>query len=160
MNRSFASKAATANTKSDTPTINTGQNGEWFERRPGKRFRICTSAAQTNGAYSVVEIVAEHGYGTPVHIHENEAEHFVVVEGTASMLNGDQALEATAGEIFIAKGESASPRNTRIRTISAEGALERGRNRMAANPRVEQPQCQNPNSAALTARTIFKKTHI
>jgi mannose-6-phosphate isomerase-like protein (cupin superfamily) len=53
----------------------------------------------------VVEIVAEHGYGTPVHIHENEDEHFVVVEGTADMVNGDQAFEATAGAaISLRKG--------------------------------------------------------
>jgi mannose-6-phosphate isomerase-like protein (cupin superfamily) len=105
MNRLFAGKAASANTKPDTHTINPGQNDEWFESRPGERFRICTSAAQTNGAYSVVEIVAEHGYGTPVHIHENEDEHFVVVEGTASMVNGDQAFEATAGAaISLRKG--------------------------------------------------------
>jgi len=98
-------KSASANRKSDTHTINPEQNGEWFESRPGERFRICTSAAQTNGAYSVVEIVAEHGYGTPVHIHENEDEHFVVVEGTASMVNGDQAFEATAGAaISLRKG--------------------------------------------------------
>ena len=98
-------KAASANTKSDTHTINLQQNGEWLESRPGERFRICTSAAQTDGAYSVVEIVAEHGYGTPVHIHENEDEHFVVVEGTASMVNGDQAFEATAGAaISLRKG--------------------------------------------------------
>jgi mannose-6-phosphate isomerase-like protein (cupin superfamily) len=98
-------KAASPDRKSDTQTINPERNGEWFESRPGERFRICTSAAQTNGAYSVVEIVAEHGYGTPVHIHQNEDEHFVVVEGTASMVNGDQAFEATAGAaISLRKG--------------------------------------------------------
>ena len=105
MNPSFAGKVASANTKSDTHTINPARSGEWLESRPGERFRICTSAAQTNGAYSVVEIVAEHGYGTPVHIHENEDEHFVVVDGTASMVNGDQAFEATAGAaISLRKG--------------------------------------------------------
>jgi len=98
-------KAASANTKSDTHTIDPEQNGEWLESRPGERFRICTSAAQTDSAYSVVEIVAEHGYGTPVHIHENEDEHFVVVEGTAYMVNGDQTFEATAGAaISLRKG--------------------------------------------------------
>jgi mannose-6-phosphate isomerase-like protein (cupin superfamily) len=98
-------RAASANTESDMPSINPEQSGEWLESRPGERFRICTSAAQTNGAYSVVEIVAEHGYGTPVHVHENEDEHFVVVEGAAYMVNGDQAFEATAGAaISLRKG--------------------------------------------------------
>ncbi|MBV9877909.1 MAG: cupin domain-containing protein [Verrucomicrobia bacterium] len=98
-------KAASPNRKSDTHTIIPRQNGGWFESRPGEKFRICTSAAQTNGAYSVVEIVAEHGYGTPVHIHEREDEHFVVVEGTVSMVNGNQAFEATAGAaVSLRKG--------------------------------------------------------
>ena len=40
-----------------------------------------------------------------VHIDENEDEHFVVAEGTASMVNGDQAFEATAGAaISLRKG--------------------------------------------------------
>ncbi|MBV8216746.1 MAG: cupin domain-containing protein [Verrucomicrobia bacterium] len=98
-------KAVSTDRKSDTETINPEQSDEWLESRPGERFRICKSAAQTNGAYSVVEIVAEHGYGTPVHIHKNEDEHFVVVEGTAYMVNGDQAFEATAGAaISLRKG--------------------------------------------------------
>jgi len=54
-------KAVSPTTKSYTHSINPEQNGEWLESRPGERFRICTSAAQTNGVYSVVEILAEHG---------------------------------------------------------------------------------------------------
>ncbi|MBV8585150.1 MAG: cupin domain-containing protein [Verrucomicrobia bacterium] len=98
-------KTASPNRKSDPQTINPEQSAEWLESRPGERFRICISAAQTNGAYSVVEIVAEPGYGTPVHFHEKEDEHFVVVEGTAHMVNADQAFEATAGAaITLRKG--------------------------------------------------------
>jgi mannose-6-phosphate isomerase-like protein (cupin superfamily) len=96
---------AAANTKADTHIIKPAQNGEWLESQPGERFRICTSAAQTNGAYSVVEIVANHGFGTPVHVHQNEDEHFVVVEGTAYMVSGEQTFEAAAGTaISLRKG--------------------------------------------------------
>jgi mannose-6-phosphate isomerase-like protein (cupin superfamily) len=57
------------------------------------------------GAYSVVEIVAERGHGTPVHIHENEDEHFVVVQGTVHMMRGDETFDATAGAaISLRKG--------------------------------------------------------
>ena len=85
-------KTAAANTKADAHMVNPEKSGEWLESRPGERFRICTSAAQTDGAYSVVEIVAEHGYGTPVHIHENEDEHIIVLEGTARIAYGDKVL--------------------------------------------------------------------
>lgn len=73
------------------------KRNEWLESRPGERFRICTSAAETNGAYSVVEIVAEPGYGTPLHIHENEDEHFIVLEGTAQIVSGYETFEAGVG---------------------------------------------------------------
>ena len=96
---------AAANTKVDAHMVNSEKSGEWLQSRPGERFRICTSAAQTNGAYSVVEILAESGYGTPVHVHQNEDEHFVVVEGTAYIVSGEQAFEATAGAaISLRKG--------------------------------------------------------
>jgi mannose-6-phosphate isomerase-like protein (cupin superfamily) len=98
-------KTASPNRKTNTHAIDPEPSEEWLQSRPGERFRICTSAAQTNGAYSVVEIVAEQGYGTPVHVHENEDEHFVVVEGTAYMVNGDQAFEATVGAaVSLRKG--------------------------------------------------------
>jgi mannose-6-phosphate isomerase-like protein (cupin superfamily) len=98
-------KAVSPARKSDTQTMNTEQDSEWRESQPGEWFRVCTSAAQTNGAYSVVEIVAERGHGTPIHVHENEDEHFVVVEGTAHMVRGDEAFEATAGAaISLRKG--------------------------------------------------------
>jgi mannose-6-phosphate isomerase-like protein (cupin superfamily) len=55
------------------------------------------SAAATNGAYSLVEIVADPGDGTPVHVHQKEDEHFLILEGTARILYGDKTFDADAG---------------------------------------------------------------
>ena len=72
-------------------------NAEWLQTRPGERCLIRTSAADTNGAFSVVEIISQPGDGTPIHIHRNEDEHFIVLDGTLHIANGDTTLDSAAG---------------------------------------------------------------
>jgi quercetin dioxygenase-like cupin family protein len=72
-------------------------SGEWLQSRPGERFSIRIPASATNGSYSVTEILASPGDSTPVHLHENEDEHILVLEGTARVLFGDKTLDAPAG---------------------------------------------------------------
>lgn len=57
---------------------------EWLVMRAGERCLIRIFAADTNGAYSVVEIVSDSGDGTSMRIHQNEDEHFRGVILTAS----------------------------------------------------------------------------
>jgi mannose-6-phosphate isomerase-like protein (cupin superfamily) len=54
-------------------------------------------AADTNGAYSLVEIVSDPGDGTPLHVHQNEDEYLFVLEGTARVAVGDKIFDAKAG---------------------------------------------------------------
>lgn len=70
---------------------------EWLQTRPGERCSIRVAASETNGAYSFVEIVSSPGDGTPMHVHQNENEHIVVLEGTARIARGDEVFDATAG---------------------------------------------------------------
>ena len=63
----------------------------------GRALLIRISVADTNGAYSVVEIVSDHGDGTPIHIHQNEDEHFIILGGTARIASGDKTFAAAAG---------------------------------------------------------------
>jgi mannose-6-phosphate isomerase-like protein (cupin superfamily) len=78
---------------------------EWLEVTPGERFTIRTSSKATNDAYAVLEVVAEPWNGVPMHIHEYEEEHFIIVEGTAHMANGDTILDVTAGSaVTVSKG--------------------------------------------------------
>ena len=50
--------------------------GEWLQTRPGERCLIRVAAAETNGAYSVVEIFSHPSDSTPIHVHQNEDECF------------------------------------------------------------------------------------
>jgi quercetin dioxygenase-like cupin family protein len=78
-------------------SISQHSDNEWLQTRPGERCLIRTSAADTNGAFSVVEIISQPGDGTPIHVHRNEDEHFIVLEGTVRFLYGDKTFDAPAG---------------------------------------------------------------
>lgn len=79
--------------------------GEWLETRPGEHCLIRVSAKDTHGLYSLAEIVSDPGDGTPMHIHEREDEHFVVLEGTARIAYGDKVFDSQAGDaVTLRKG--------------------------------------------------------
>jgi quercetin dioxygenase-like cupin family protein len=86
------------------PIGDQGDDG-WQEITPGERCRIRTSVAETKGVYTMIEVVAETRNGVPMHIHQNEDEHFIVLEGTLHIVNGDETLDAPAGTaITVSKG--------------------------------------------------------
>ena len=82
---------------SDTHAGGPMDQGEWLQTRPGERCLIRVAAAETNGAYSVVEILSHPGDSTPMHVHQNEDEHFLVLEGTRAYVRGDETFDAPAG---------------------------------------------------------------
>jgi mannose-6-phosphate isomerase-like protein (cupin superfamily) len=105
----------------DAQAIDNEQSGEWLQSRPGVRFSIRIPAAATNGRYSVTEILSSPGDSTPVHLHEKEDEHILVVEGAARILYGDETFDATAGTtVRLARGVPhawANPADTPLRLV-------------------------------------------
>jgi protein-S-isoprenylcysteine O-methyltransferase Ste14/mannose-6-phosphate isomerase-like protein (cupin superfamily) len=92
--------------KSTEVSINHQDNGEWLETTPGERFTIRTSAKETKGIYTMLEVVADPRNGVPIHIHKNEDEHFLVLEGTLHIVIGDITLDVRAGTaVTVSKGE-------------------------------------------------------
>jgi mannose-6-phosphate isomerase-like protein (cupin superfamily) len=80
-------------------------NGEWLQITPGERFKIRTSVEETNGAFAMLEMVANPQNGVPMHIHKNEVEHFIVLEGTLRIAIGERTLDAPAGTaVTVRKG--------------------------------------------------------
>ena len=73
---------------------------EWLQTRPGERCLIRVPSEQTQGAYSVVEIVSDPGDSTPRHVHEKEDEHILVLEGTARIWRGSETVDVAAGEMI------------------------------------------------------------
>jgi mannose-6-phosphate isomerase-like protein (cupin superfamily) len=96
-------------------------NGEWLQITPGERFTIRVSAAQTMGAYSVMEVIADPHNGVPLHIHNRENEHFIVLDGTLDIAVGNWRWDVAAGSSAIAKrGEPhawCNPSDTPLRML-------------------------------------------
>jgi mannose-6-phosphate isomerase-like protein (cupin superfamily) len=79
--------------------------GEWLETTPGERFKIRTSSADTSGAYLVFEVEADPRMGVPLHTHDNEEEHFIVVEGTMQIAVGGMMQDFPPGtSVTVGKG--------------------------------------------------------
>lgn len=70
---------------------------KWMEARPGEHSCIRVPAVETKGIYSVVEIVSIPGDATPLHLHHNDDEHMLVLEGTVRVACGDKVFDVAAG---------------------------------------------------------------
>ncbi len=71
----------------------------------GVTARVIATAAQTSGAFGMIEAVYPPGQGFPMHIHHNEDEFQMVLEGKLLIVSGDLRLEAGPGDFFFgAKG--------------------------------------------------------
>jgi mannose-6-phosphate isomerase-like protein (cupin superfamily) len=91
--------------KSPIQILDHQRNDEWLQIIPGERFRIRTSVNETKGIYTVLELIADPRNGVPMHIHQNEDEHFIVLEGTLHVAIGDKRFDVPAGStVTISKG--------------------------------------------------------
>ncbi|NIR49144.1 cupin domain-containing protein [candidate division KSB1 bacterium] len=58
-------------------------------------------SGETDGVFSVVELVSKPGTGVSVHVHDNEDELVYVVEGEIEVTLGDQSMKATKGVMAL-----------------------------------------------------------
>ena len=72
---------------------------------PGDIYTVLAPAAETDGAYFVMEGLVPTDGGPPPHIHHNQVETFYIVEGQMEILLGDRVYEAKAGDfVHVSKG--------------------------------------------------------
>lgn len=94
---------------------------QWLQVTPGERFRIRVSSAQTMGAYSILEIVADPHNGVPFHVHNKEEEHFIVLDGTLDIAVGNRRWDAVGGSsATVRRGEPhawCNPSHTPLRML-------------------------------------------
>lgn len=96
----------------------------------GDHYMFKVSSEETSGSLAVVEIVAFPQNGPPPHIHHREDESFYILDGTFSVLVGDQSFEAGAGVfVHIPKGTLHTYKNigakpARLLVILTPGDLE------------------------------------
>ena len=82
-----------ASTLPQSPTARGQQR--WFF---GMLAEVKASAADTGGQYTLVEITAPAGLQAPLHVHYTDDEGFYVLEGTVTIVVGEQTVELTAGQ--------------------------------------------------------------
>jgi mannose-6-phosphate isomerase-like protein (cupin superfamily) len=74
----------------------------WFQ---GNRITIKARAADTGGAFGLIESMLAPGYSPPLHVHEREDETFWVLEGEVTIRCGARTFRATVGACaFLPRG--------------------------------------------------------
>jgi quercetin dioxygenase-like cupin family protein len=66
----------------------------WFN---GALVLIKSTSEQTEGRLSAVEFVAPKGFASPLHVHRNDDEFFVVLSGEVRFQLADKIVEGGAG---------------------------------------------------------------
>lgn len=90
----------TRTARSEAPRLAQESKNGWLQVTPGERFIIRTSSDDTDGAYTTIEVAADPGNGVRMHIHQNEEEHVIILEGTARVACGYRTWDAAAGTSF------------------------------------------------------------
>jgi quercetin dioxygenase-like cupin family protein len=71
----------------------------------GDTVQIKATAANTRGAYTMIEVFASPGNGPPRHVHKNEDETLYVLNGEFEILNDDQLMRAKPDAlVFVPRG--------------------------------------------------------
>jgi quercetin dioxygenase-like cupin family protein len=82
---------------------------------PGDRYRLLITGEQSGGAYCVIECFVPPGGGPPPHIHHDAAECFYLLEGSLSLLVGDETTTVEQGGFaHVPKGVVHSFSNTGV----------------------------------------------
>ena len=67
----------------------------------GEWYRVRVSGRDTAGTFAVLDTEAVRGHGSPMHLHRNDCEVFVVLEGTLRVVVDGQEHEAGAGSAAV-----------------------------------------------------------
>jgi mannose-6-phosphate isomerase-like protein (cupin superfamily) len=70
----------------------------------GNEAIVHLDSSDTNGAFAVLEMRSVPGAEPPMHIHENEDEFFIVLEGRMKVICGGIETELSAGESAAGRG--------------------------------------------------------
>lgn len=102
-----------------------GEARWWF----GQLAVIKSTAKDTAGGHTLVEITVGPGYETPLHIHHREDEAFWMLDGSATFTVGDETVEAGPGAylfgpMHVPHKWKAGPTGARLLYLFAPGGFE------------------------------------
>ncbi|MER6187075.1 cupin domain-containing protein [Streptomyces sp. NPDC001652] len=96
----------------------TAQEPFWFL---GSRTRVLVPGSETRGALSIMEFSETAGHSPPHHVHEDEEEIWIVLDGKISFFVGDQRHDLQPGE--VAYGPRGVPHSYLVRSQTARMAV-------------------------------------
>jgi quercetin dioxygenase-like cupin family protein len=79
-----------------TPSITTPQTQRELSFL-GELYRVRVSGADTAGGFAVLDTEGRRGHGSPLHIHRNASETFLVLEGTLRVVVDGAQYDAGPG---------------------------------------------------------------
>lgn len=68
----------------------------WFN---GGLGLLKATGDETEGRFTVMELLAPKGFASPLHIHRREDEFFVVLSGEVRVQHGEAVIEVVAGSV-------------------------------------------------------------
>ncbi len=100
-------------------------------RGPGNEITFLITSAESNGGVFFGEVVVSPGGGPPPHRHSHEEESFYILEGTLTLLLGDQTVTASPGDfVQIPRGVVHAFKNTgtvnaKMLAVNTPGGIEK-----------------------------------
>jgi quercetin dioxygenase-like cupin family protein len=85
-----------------------GEARWWF----GTLAVIKTTAAETGGQLTIIDVTNPPGFEAPLHVHHRDDEGFWLLEGSATFEVGDRRIEAHAGDYLF--GPRDAPHRYRV----------------------------------------------
>jgi mannose-6-phosphate isomerase-like protein (cupin superfamily) len=76
--------------------------GRSIEVLPGETVTFKAISTDTDGAYTLIEVIDQPQAGPPLHLHRREDESFYILEGTFAFEIGDLTMTATPGWFMTA----------------------------------------------------------
>ena len=132
-----------------------GQARWWF----ASLAVIKATAADTGGQLTIIEVTEPPGAAAPLHIHHREDEAFWILDGDVTIVVGDTAIEAHAGDYaFGPRGVphryTVGPNGCRMLFICTPGGFEDlvlGMSRPAESRTLPPPSEEEPDWAHVAA---------
>ena len=102
-----------------------GEARWWF----GALAEIKATAADTGGQMTIVEVTEHPGAEAPLHVHHRDDEGYWVLEGDVTFEDGDEIIEASAGDYVFGPRDiphrfTVGDRGCRMLFIMVPGGME------------------------------------
>lgn len=140
------------------PLAVSGDEGEarwWF----GTLAVIKTTAADTGGRLTIIDVTNPPGFEAPLHVHHRDDEGFWILEGSATIEVGDTTIEVSAGDYAFGPRDiphryTAGESGCRMLFIMVPGGMEgvvRATSEPAASRTLPPPPDEEPDMDAIKA---------